>query len=166
MISYLINNIRVFFTFIYVFFQDYTRIIYPFVDSIEEKTNLINLALFLEKLPENFGEDNQEKIEELNQTISNLNNRIEQGAIEQNSSFIAFSRIAKEAKIRYFNIEKIGFSKVLSSSDFIKIDTIPLAIVKWNTTIKDSIINLKELQLRKWMQTEMKLDTLFIKREK
>ena len=76
MICNLINNIRVFFTFVYVFFQDYTRIIYPFVDSIEEKTNLLNLALFLEKLPENFGEENQEKIEELNQNIEIKNDEI------------------------------------------------------------------------------------------
>lgn len=91
MISYLINNIRVFFTFIYVFFQDYTRIIYPFVDSIEEKTNLINLALFLEKLPENFGEDNQEKIEELNQNIENKSNELnnsESLIIEDNTPLI------------------------------------------------------------------------------
>jgi len=76
MICNLINNIRVFFTFVYVFFQDYTRIIYPFVDSIEEKTNLLNLALFLEKLPENFGEDDQEKIEELNPNIETKSNEI------------------------------------------------------------------------------------------
>ena len=88
-----------------------------------------------------------------------------QKAALNNEKAIAFSRIAKEAKIRYLDIEKIGFSKVLSSSDFIKIDTIPLAIVKWNTTVKDSVVNLKELELRKWMQTELKLDTLFIKRE-
>jgi uncharacterized hydrophobic protein (TIGR00271 family) len=108
----------------------------------------------------------QNQIQQLNETIYNLNNRIERGAIEQNNNVVAFSRIAKEAKIRYLNIEKIGFSKVLSSSDFIKIDTIPVAIIKWNTSIKDSVINLRELELRKWMQSEMKLDTLFIKREK
>ena len=108
----------------------------------------------------------QGQIEQLNEAISNLNNRVEQGAIDDNNKVIAFSRIAKEAKIRYLNIEKIGFSKVLSSSDFIKIDTIPLAIVKWNISIKDSVIDLKELELRKWMQLEMQLDTLFIKREK
>ncbi|MFT4575363.1 MAG: putative hydrophobic protein (TIGR00271 family) [Polaribacter sp.] len=108
----------------------------------------------------------QGQIEQLNEAISNLNNRVEQGAIDDNNKVIAFSRIAKEAKIRYFNIQKIGFSKVLSSSDFIKIDTIPLAIVKWNTSMKDSVIDLKELELRKWMQLEMQLDTLFIKREK
>ncbi|WP_347174087.1 DUF389 domain-containing protein [Polaribacter uvawellassae] len=106
------------------------------------------------------------EIEDLKSTISILNQNIEQKAALNNEKAIAFSRIAKEAKIRYLDIEKIGFSKVLSSSDFIKIDTIPLATVKWNASIKDSIINLKELELRKWMQTEMKLDTLFIKREK
>lgn len=108
----------------------------------------------------------QSQIQNLNETISILNTRIEQGTIDNNNKVIAFSRIAKEAKIRYQNLEQIGFSKVLSSNDFIKIDTIPLAIVKWNIAIKDSIIDLKEIELRKWMQTEMKLDTLFIKREK
>jgi hypothetical protein len=66
MISYLINNIHVFFTFLYLFFHDYTRMMYPFIDSIEERINLINLALFLEKLPKNFGEEIHEKIEEEN----------------------------------------------------------------------------------------------------
>jgi len=106
------------------------------------------------------------EVEDLKSTISVLNQNIEQKAALNNEKAIAFSRVAKEAKIRYLNIEKISFSKVLSSSDFIKIDTIPLVIVKWNATIKDSVIKLKELELRKWMQSEMKLDTLFIKREK
>jgi len=105
------------------------------------------------------------EIEDLKNTISLLNQNIEKKAALNNEKAIAFSRIAKEAKIRYLDIEKIGFSKVLSSSDFIKIDTIPLAIVKWNSTTKDSLVNLKELELRKWMQVELKLDTLFIKRE-
>ena len=107
----------------------------------------------------------RKEVEDLKNTVGILNQTIERKAEINNEKAIAFSRIAKEAKIRYLNIEKIGFSKVLSSSDFIKIDTIPLAIVKWNTTIKDSVVDLKELELRKWMQTEMKLDTLFIKRE-
>ena len=103
MICNLINNIRVFFTFVYVFFQDYTRIIYPFVDSIEEKSNLLNLALFLEKLPENFGEENQDKIEELNQNIeiksdeinTNENKDINNNTINTDEE----SRILEENKI-------------------------------------------------------------------
>ncbi|NVK53049.1 MAG: DUF389 domain-containing protein [Flavobacteriaceae bacterium] len=106
------------------------------------------------------------EIEDLKNTITGLNQKIEQKAILNNERSIAFSRVAKEAKIRYFNIESVGFAKVVSTADFIKIDTIPLALVKWNAALNDSIVNLKEQELRKWMQTELKLDTLYIKREK
>jgi len=106
----------------------------------------------------------QSQIEQLNQTISNLNERIERGAIDQNNKVIAFSRIAKEAKIRYTNLEQIGFAKVLSSKDFIKIDTIPVATISWNKSLVDSLVNVKEIELRTWLQSEMKLDTLFIRR--
>ncbi|WP_296638061.1 DUF389 domain-containing protein [Polaribacter sp.] len=107
----------------------------------------------------------QKQITELQQTISSLNASIEQNALSKNQKAIAFSRIVKDAKIRYNEIEAIDFSRVLSSKDFIKIDTIPLAIIKWNKTIKDSTLIKKELELRAWLQQEMKLDTLFIKRK-
>lgn len=107
----------------------------------------------------------QKQIEDLQGTISNLNNRIEQDALNKNKKGIAFSSIAKDAKIRYNDIQEIGFAKVLSSKDFIKIDTIPQAIIKWNPSLPDSIISPKERELRGWLQKEMNLDTLFIKRD-
>jgi hypothetical protein len=55
---------------------------------------------------------------------------------------------------------------VLSSKDFIKIDTIPQVTITWNPSIPDSIVNIKEEELRAWLQGEMQLDTLYIKREK
>jgi uncharacterized hydrophobic protein (TIGR00271 family) len=108
----------------------------------------------------------QKQIEGLQGTISTLNSRIEQDALNKNQNVVAFSSIAKDAKIRYNDIEAIGFAKVLSSKDFIKIDTIPVATIKWNVQLPDSIISPKERELRVWLQKEMKLDTLFIKREK
>ena len=105
------------------------------------------------------------KISDLEETISNLNNRIEQAAVNQNEKVVAFSRISKDAKIRYNEIERIDFANVLSSKDFIKIDTIPQVTIQWNTSISDSIISLKEVELRTWLQAQMELDTLFIKRE-
>jgi uncharacterized hydrophobic protein (TIGR00271 family) len=108
----------------------------------------------------------QKQIAALQETISTLNTRIEQDALNKNQKVIAFSRIAKDAKIRYVDIEAIGFANVLSSKDFIKIDTIPVATIKWNLKLPDSIINPKETELRAWLQKEMELDTLFIKREK
>jgi hypothetical protein len=107
----------------------------------------------------------QKQITDLQITISSLNQRIEQDALNKNQKTIAFSRIAKDAKIRYVDIEAIGFANVLSSKDFIKIDTISVATIKWNLKLPDSILNLKEKELRGWLQKEMELDTLFMKRE-
>ena len=108
----------------------------------------------------------QKQITDLQETISSLNQRIEQDALNKNQKVVAFSRIAKDAKIRYVDIQEIGFASVLSSKDFIKIDTIPVATIRWNVKLPDSIISPKERELRTWLQKEMELDTLFIKREK
>jgi len=106
----------------------------------------------------------QNQITDLQETILSLNNRIEQDAINNNQKVVAFSRIAKDAKIRYSVIEEVGFAKVLYSKDFIKVDTIPVATIKWNSNVSDSMIASKEKELQIWMQKEMNLDTLFMKR--
>ena len=107
----------------------------------------------------------QKQITDLQETISSLNNRIEQDALSTNQKVVAFSRIAKDAKIRYRDIEEIGFASVLSSKDFIKIDTIPVVTVRWSVQLSDSIIAPREIELRSWLQKELELDTLFIKRD-
>jgi uncharacterized hydrophobic protein (TIGR00271 family) len=107
----------------------------------------------------------QKQLTDLQETIFILNNRIEQDALNKNKKVIAFSRIAKDAKIRYSDIEEIGFANVLSSKDFIKIDTIPVATIKWNLKLSDSMIRAKESALRDWLQKEMQLDTLFMRRD-
>ncbi|WP_339661143.1 DUF389 domain-containing protein [uncultured Polaribacter sp.] len=106
------------------------------------------------------------QITDLQATISSLNNRIEQDALNKHQNVIAFSKIAKETKIRYNDVEQISFAKVLSSKDFIKIDTIPTATIKWNYKLSENLVNTKERELRNWLQKEMDLDTLFIKRER
>ena len=107
----------------------------------------------------------QKQITELQETVSSLNNRIEQDALNTNQKVVAFSRIAKDAKIRYRDIEEIGFARVLSSKDFIKIDTIPVVTIRWSMQLSDSIIVTREIELRSWLQKELELDTLFIKRD-
>ena len=118
------------------------------------------------KESKNIIEGLQNKIKDLEGTITSLNNRIEQDAQANNQKAIAFSRIAQQAKIRYIDINTIGFANVLSSKDFIKIDTIPVAMITWQPNLSDSIITIKEKELRTWMQSELGLDTLYIKREK
>ena len=107
----------------------------------------------------------QKQITDLQETVSSLNNRIEQDALNTNQKVVAFSRIAKDAKIRYRDIEEIGFARVLSSKDFIKIDTIPVVTIRWSVQLSDSIIAPREIELRSWLQKELELDTLFIKRD-
>jgi len=107
----------------------------------------------------------QKQITDLQETVSSLNNRIEQDALNTNQKVVAFSRIAKDAKIRYRDIEEIGFARVLSSKDFIKIDTIPVVTIRWSVQLSDSIITPREIELRNWLQKELELDTLFIKRD-
>lgn len=108
----------------------------------------------------------QKQIASLEETILGLNERIEKDAQSESDKVVAFSRVAKEAKIRYVDIEEIGFASILNSKDFIKIDTIPQAFVRWNSSVSDSIINLKEKAMQLWLQKELQLDTIFIKREK
>ncbi len=108
----------------------------------------------------------QGQIAVLQEDIIKLNYRIEQDALNKNKKVIAFSRISKDVKIRYKDIEAIGFANVLFSKDFIKIDTIPTATIKWNYRLSDSFIRSKEKELRDWLQKEMELDTLFVKRER
>jgi len=108
----------------------------------------------------------QQQIKSLEGTVTKLNQRIEQEALNKDEKAVAFSSIAKDAKIRYQNIEQIGFANVISSKDFIKIDTIPEVSILWNSNIKDSIINIKEVEFRSWLQSELKLDTLFVRRLK
>ena len=105
------------------------------------------------------------EIDELKITITNLRGQLEQDAINRDEKAVAFSRISQQTKIRYSNLERLDFASVLSTSDFFKIDTIPLLTVKWNPIIKDSILDIKENELRTWIQAQMELDTLFIKRD-
>jgi len=150
-------------------YADCKEILIDIKGSDTKSFNLITTA-YKEKREElqqskNIIDGLHQKIKDLERIISSLNNRIEQEALNENQKAIAFSRISKDAKIRYNEILSIGFANVLSSKDFIKIDTIPVVTIKWNSDINDSIVSFKELELRAWLQTEMELDTLFIKRE-
>ncbi|NJN50144.1 MAG: DUF389 domain-containing protein, partial [Polaribacter sp.] len=118
------------------------------------------------KESENIIDGLQKQIKDLEETILSLNQSIENEAIKKNSKSIAFSRIAKDAKIRYIDIEKISFANTLSTSNFIKVDTIPQLFVKWKLTVLDSVKTRREKEMQVWLQKELNLDTIFIKREK
>lgn len=105
----------------------------------------------------------QKEIDELKENISGLNQQIESQNTSNNNS-IAFSSIAKDAKIRFNDLEYFGYAKMLESSDFIKVDTITVATLKWNEKLNDSLVNVKEIEFKTWLSQELKTDKIKIKR--
>lgn len=108
----------------------------------------------------------QKQIAELKQEVLDLNTKLESKASLENENYVAFSKVSKDAKIRYGDLRQFGFAKMLTSNDFIKVDTIPVAAVKWNPQLTDSLKTIKEAELDKWLREELTLDTLIIERIK
>ncbi|WP_347924452.1 DUF389 domain-containing protein [Pontimicrobium sp. SW4] len=75
-----------------------------------------------------------------------------------------FTSLAKDAKIQFTDLQYFGYAKMLTSSDFRKADTIAIANVKWNTSLTDSIMGVKEIELSNWLKQELKLQNVVIKR--
>ena len=77
---------------------------------------------------------------------------------------IPFQSIINKAKINYDNLESITYAKEITS-DFSKIDTLSVFIVKWNDSLAkpEEIINDRN-KLEKWLLLELGLDTLVVKK--
>ena len=103
----------------------------------------------------------QKEISELQENISGLNQQLE---AQNASGGIAFSTLAKDAKIRFNDLEYFGYAKMLESQDFIKVDTLTVANVKWKTSLNDSIVAVKESELLSWLKQELKTDKIRVMR--
>jgi len=95
--------------------------------------------------------------------ITNL--REELKSINESKNTISFSNLSKDAKIRFNDLQSFGYSKMLASKDFISVDTIDVATVKWNAGISDSIAIIKETELVNWLKIEVKTDSIILKRD-
>ena len=104
----------------------------------------------------------QKQIEELQTNISNLNKVIESKNTNQNA--VSFSTLSRDAKIKFSDLEYFGYAKMLESKDFINIDTVTVANVRWKVKLADSLVLTKERDLQRWLKNELKVDTIFIKR--
>jgi len=105
----------------------------------------------------------QKQIEELQGNINTLNLELEKKNNAKNA--ISFTNLAKDAKIRFKDLELFSYATMLESKDFIRIDTMPVARVRWRISLKDSMITLKEKQLSQWLKKEINVDTVYIVRK-
>jgi hypothetical protein len=72
--------------------------------------------------------------------------------------------LSRDAKVRFNDLEYFGYAKMLESKDFINIDTATVANVRWKMSLADSSVLVKERALQKWLKQELKVDTVFVKR--
>jgi hypothetical protein len=110
-----------------------------------------------------------QRLEEKDSLIANLNSQIDtlKIRIEKTTNTLDsddFVLLAKDAKIQFSDLQYFGYAKMLESSDFKKADTISIARVKWNTTLSDSIMSLREQELNEWLKNELKIKDVIIKR--
>ncbi|MEW4925064.1 DUF389 domain-containing protein [Algibacter sp. 2305UL17-15] len=101
----------------------------------------------------------QNQIEELQSNITSLNAQIES---KGNKNAIPFSSLSREAKVRFKDLEYLGYSKMLESKDFINIDTVSVLRLKWNKDVPDSIQIKKEEELKSWLGKELKQNNILI----
>ncbi|MBT8244048.1 MAG: DUF389 domain-containing protein [Winogradskyella sp.] len=101
------------------------------------------------------------EIDQLQKNISGLNQQLEANTSKED---IAFSTLAKDAKIRFIDIEYFSYGKMLESKDFIKVDTLSVANIAWKATLNDSLVLVKEKELHSWLKEVLKTDKVKIKR--
>ena len=103
----------------------------------------------------------QKQVEQLEESVTNLNKQIES---KNSKGTISFTNLSRDAKIRFNDLEYFGYSKMLESRDFINIDTTTVTNVRWKVSLADSTILSKERALQKWLKEELKVDTVFVRR--
>ena len=103
----------------------------------------------------------QKQVEQLETSITNLNKQIES---KNALGTVSFTKLSRDAKVRFSELEFFGYAKMLESKDFINIDTVTVANVKWKVSLKDSVILARESALQKWLKEELKVDTVFVRR--
>ena len=104
----------------------------------------------------------QKQITALETNITNLNKLIESKNTGGNT--VSFSSLSRDAKIRFNDLEYFGYAKMLESKDFINIDTVTVAKVRWKVSLADSTVLSRERALQNWLKKELKVDTVFVRR--
>ena len=72
---------------------------------------------------------------------------------------IPFIQISEEAQINYTGLAGISYANEISTN-FKQIDTIAVFKTSWYDSIPNK--DLQEIQLKKWLKTRLKLDTLVV----
>lgn len=103
----------------------------------------------------------QEQITDLKSSITNLNKQVES---KNTKATVSFTNLSRDAKVRFNELEYFGYSQMLESKDFINIDTVSVASVRWKVSLSDSVVLLRERDLQTWLKKQLEVDTVMIRR--
>ena len=117
--------------------------------AIDELDRLVNANEALNAQVNTF----KTKIDSLQNTLVNMQ--------KVNPELFSFETIAKDAKIRFPDLETLRYGEVVNSN-FIKVDTLKVIFPKWRFQITDSLNDVREKNLQEWLTKAMKVDTLVI----
>ncbi|WP_066221117.1 DUF389 domain-containing protein [Formosa haliotis] len=80
---------------------------------------------------------------------------------------IPFQEVMKEVHINYENLDMFSYSTVITSN-FDKIDTLPVFAVRWkkDKKLNEDVIEKEQDKLERWLKLKLDLDTLTVKRIK
>ncbi|MDG1014741.1 MAG: DUF389 domain-containing protein [Flavobacteriaceae bacterium] len=100
------------------------------------------------------------KIEERETAISTLKKEIDslKLAAASDKSILdlnIFSNLFKDAKIQFTELKYFGYSKMLFSSDFRKIDTLTVFRTRWDSSLNDSQVRARVDSIKIWLKLEL-----------
>ncbi|MGB5360046.1 MAG: hypothetical protein WBN27_08905, partial [Eudoraea sp.] len=120
-------------------------------DDSEIKFNYIN-ELYESKKAELFNKD--ERITLLESELANMS--------KLTTKQIPFKQIGAEAKSNYPNLESLRFAYTITTN-FTKIDTIPIFEVVWKKDTKQQDFNEDTQKLSKWLKLRLNDSTVVVK---
>ncbi len=110
---------------------------------------------------ENTNEALNTQITELKSKIAEKDKLLQDANRAVPASF-SFISVAKDAKIRFPDLLELGYGRVLQSN-FMKVDTLKVIFPKWKFQVSDSLDGVRNKDLREWITSELKADTLLVK---
>ncbi len=103
-----------------------------------------------------------DEIEALKIQIAGLETSLREANKVVPVEILPYFNISKDAKIRFPDLETLGYGEVLQSN-FLKIDTVQVIFPKWKFQVSDSLNTVRVNRLQEWITKELKADTLYVK---
>lgn len=102
-----------------------------------------------------------DEIEDLKIQMAGLETSLREANKEVPVEVLPYFNISKDAKIRFPDLETLGYAEMLKSN-FLRMDTVQVIFPRWKFKVSDSLEIDRNQRLREWITRELKADTLYL----